>query len=190
MAKLIKLHFPMEVDVDPQEEQIEELKQDKNMYWKIIVSLQHKIQSLVKSVEYIAEENDRQGRDLLRWETGEEVKELVEGVELKTPVLTGANPGSVHYQGGETKFANLPFHNYEKESPTFDSNDQKLLDSLPYKTLTAKQREVVAVYYNPNGSAYGNQSLTAKAIYGNNSSKSRVKINQILKRIEIKLNKS
>ena len=42
----------MEVDVDPQEEQIEELKQDKNMYWKIIVSLQHKIQSLVKSVEY------------------------------------------------------------------------------------------------------------------------------------------
>ena len=82
----------MEVDVDPQEEQIEELKQDKNMYWKIIVSLQHKIQSIVKSVEYIAEENDRQGRDLLRWETGEEVKELVEGVELKTPVLTGANP--------------------------------------------------------------------------------------------------
>jgi len=183
MAKEIKLIFPKEERLSKEQEALEEATHKQNMYWKIIQSLIKKIQIIVNDNEYLREQ-------ITLWETGNDPITLVEGVELTKPRLTGANPGSVHYQGGESKFLNMPFHDYQKEDKPIDPHDQELLDSLPYKTLTAKQREVVAVYYNPNGSAYGNQSLTAKEIYGDNSSKSRVKINQMLKRIDEKLNKS
>tara|TARA_R100000655_G_scaffold88877_1_gene129305 strand:- start:80 stop:598 length:519 start_codon:yes stop_codon:yes gene_type:complete len=154
-----------------------------NMYWKIIVSLQKKIQQIISDNENLRDE-------LMLWETGSEPIQIVEKVPIGKRVKTGVSPGHFDYQGGETSRLNLPYHNYQLAKPKYDPNDQKLLDSLDYKSLTKLERKVLAVYYNPNGSAYNSPKLTANAIYGKKDKNGSVKVCQTIKRIERKLNKS
>ena len=167
----------------PKSKALKEAEFKNNMYWKIIVSLQKKIQDLINDNEHCREQ-------LLLWETGSEPITLVEKVPLGKTVKTGVSPGHFDYQGGETSRLNLPYHNYHLAKPKIDPNDQKLLDSLNYKSLTNLERKVLAVYYNPNGSAYNSPKLTANAIYGKKDKNGSVKVCQTIKRIERKLNKS
>lgn len=165
------------------ESPLDEAQFKQNMYWKIIVSLQKKIQDLINDNESVRDQ-------LLLWETGNDPIDMVEQVELPNKVKTGVSPGHFAYQGGETGRLDLPYHKYNLQKPKYDPNDQKLLDSLDYQSLTKLERKVLAVYYNPNGSAYNSPKLTANAIYGKSDKNGSVKVCQTIKRIERKLNKS